>query len=144
MRLAGIYGPGRHHILDQVCAGAVAGPWSQRLNLIHRDDAVGAILASAAATNEVKDRIYNVADAVADGAAFTIAPTKADVVLWLADRLGLAVPQESGAANGRRPATPDRVICSSAIRREIGWQPQYPTFREGYDAFLSLRGPEPR
>src|SRR6478735_10464732 len=46
LRLAGIYGPGRHHLLDQLRAGANAlnGAGRHRLNLVHRDDIVTAIL----------------------------------------------------------------------------------------------------
>ena len=47
LRLAGIYGPGRHALLDQMRAGAamLPGRADSRLNLIHRDDAAAAIWA---------------------------------------------------------------------------------------------------
>jgi nucleoside-diphosphate-sugar epimerase len=144
LRLAGIYGPERHHLLDQVEAGEVIGPWDQHLNLIHRDDAAGAILACAGAAREIRDRVYNVSDGHP--------ATKREVVEWLAAHRGLPSPREGGARPTSSPfagvgsarATPDRVIASEAISRELGWRPRYPTFREGYASFLSRRAPEPR
>ncbi|MDX2110083.1 MAG: NAD(P)H-binding protein [Verrucomicrobiota bacterium] len=46
LRLAGIYGPGRHHLLDQLRAGNTIfkGTGRSLLNLIHRDDAAAAIM----------------------------------------------------------------------------------------------------
>ncbi|MBI4622526.1 MAG: NAD-dependent epimerase/dehydratase family protein [Verrucomicrobia bacterium] len=125
LRLAGIYGPGRHHLVDQVRGGEVSGVGSQRLNLIHRDDIVAAILACFGAPSTVANEIFNVAD---DGAA-----TKADVALWLAARLGVPAPGFSGApAEARRSVTPDRIIANAKLKARLGWRPGHPTFREGY------------
>jgi nucleoside-diphosphate-sugar epimerase len=123
--------PGRHHILDQLRAGAteLAGRGDHRLNLAHRDDICAAIWAALAAPPTVASGIYNVAD---DGAA-----TKAEVVAWLAARLGVPVPRfTGGVAAGRRAVVPDRVIASENIKRVLGWRPLFPTFREGYEAIL--------
>ncbi|MGC4072639.1 MAG: NAD-dependent epimerase/dehydratase family protein [Nibricoccus sp.] len=128
LRLAGIYGPQRHHLLEQVRSGEVAGRGDHHLNLIHRDDICGAIwraLESPAADGQ----IFNVTD---DGAA-----PKAEIVNWLAGKLGLPAPVFSGApAAGRRAVTPDRVIDNAKIKRVLGWRPRYPSFREGYVAIL--------
>jgi nucleoside-diphosphate-sugar epimerase len=125
LRLAGIYGPGRHHLADQVKGGQVSGFGPQHLNLIHRDDIVGVIMACYAGPESVANEIFNVAD---DGAA-----TKAEVVAWLAAQLGLAPPSFSGQPMGdRRSITPDRIISNAKLKARLGWQPRYPTFREGY------------
>jgi len=132
LRLAGIYGPGRHYLLDQLRAGAgeLAGRGEHRLNLIHRDDSVSAIWAALTAPASVSGGIFNVAD---DGAA-----PKAEVVGWLSTRLGRATPRFDGKPTaGRRALVPDRVIVNDRIKRVLGWRPQYPTFREGYAAILS-------
>ena len=130
LRLAGIYGPGRHALLEQVRAGEVTGTGEVRLNLIHRDDAVAAILACFTASDDVSGEIFNVAD---DAPA-----PKSDVVAWLAAQLSVAVPHFTGeAGTGRRGLTPDRVITNAKIKSKLGWQPAYPTFREGYGSFLS-------
>lgn len=130
LRLAGIYGPGRHHLLDQVRSGEVAGTGEPHLNLIHRDDIVTAISACLSAPTAVANEIFNVAD---DGRA-----TRAEIVAWLAAELGLAPPRFAGpSSTGRRPATPDRVIANDKIKSVVGWRPRYPTFREGYGNLLS-------
>ncbi len=131
LRLAGIYGPGRHYLLDQLRegAGVVAGRGDFHLNLIHRDDIAGAVWAVFGAPIGVASGVFNVVD---DGAA-----PKADMVNWLAARLRVPEPVFSGApAAGRRAVTPDRVIVNDRIKRVLGWRPVYPSFREGYAAIL--------
>ena len=132
LRLAGIYGPGRHHVLDQLRSGAgeIAGAGSHRLNLVHRDDIVGAIAACFLARPEQGGGIFNVAD---DAPA-----PKAEVVAWLAGRLGVPVPRFTGEpAGGRRAVTPDRIIVNRRAREVLGWVPRYPSYREGYANLLS-------
>src|ERR1051326_3583551 len=95
LRLAGIYGPERHHLLTQVRAGSIAGRGDYRLNLIHRDDISSAIWAAFAAPAEIRNEIFNVAD---DGAA-----PKSEITAWLASRLSVPAPQFTGEpAVGRR------------------------------------------
>jgi nucleoside-diphosphate-sugar epimerase len=130
LRLAGIYGPGRHHLLEQVRTGEVAGSGDHHLNLIHRDDIVSAIAACLTARAGIANEIFNVAD---DGAA-----RKSEIVNWLAAELGLPQPRFSGCpAEGRRAVTPDRVIMNEKLKSVLGWRPRYPTFREGYANLLS-------
>lgn len=128
LRLAGIYGPGRTYLLEQVRAGEVSGQGSTHLNLIHRDDACGAIWAAFAGKAE-GEAVFNVAD---DGRA-----TKAEIVAWLAGQLGQPVPQFTGERAGGRSATPDRVIANTRLKSTLGWSPRWPTFREGYANLLS-------
>ena len=128
LRLAGIYGPGRHYLLDQLRdgSGEVAGHGEHRLNLIHRNDIAGAVWA---AFDGGAEGVFNVAD---DGAA-----AKIEVTAWLAMKLGMARPRFTGEpATGRRRVTPDRVIANDKIKRVLGWRPVYPSFREGYAAIL--------
>jgi nucleoside-diphosphate-sugar epimerase len=133
LRLAGIYGPGRHHLLEQVRSGEVSGQGHHRLNLIHRDDICAAIWAAFAARPEIKNEIFNVAD---DGAT-----KKSEVVEWLAAKAGVAAPRFTGEPlGGRRAVTPDRVITNGKLKQLLGWKPQYPSFREGYTALLAAPG----
>ena len=130
LRLAGIYGPGRHHLLEQVRAGEVSGNGENHLNLIHRDDIVTAIVACLSAPESIANEIFNVVD---DSRA-----RKSEVVQWLAQELGLPVPRFVGmAAEGRRASTPDRVISNGKVASMLGWRPRYSTFREGYANLLS-------
>lgn len=62
LRLAGIYGPGRIPRVADVLAGRpIEGPNSGYLNLIHRDDAVAAILATWTRRQD-RHKLYLVAD----------------------------------------------------------------------------------
>ena len=131
LRLAGIYGPGRHKLLEQVKAGEVVGTGHPHLNLIHRDDIVEAVAACMTAPAGVGNEVFNVAD---DGRA-----RKAEIVTWLAGELGLSPPSFSGTSYGGRSAvTPDRVIANGKLKATLGWRPRYSTFREGYANLLSL------
>ena len=130
LRLAGIYGPGRHRLLEQVRMGEVAGWGEHRLNLVYRDDIVAGVWAAFEAAPAVENEVFNLAD---DGAA-----TKGAIVAWLADRLGVARPRFTGEpATGRREVTPDRVIANAKAKAKLGWRPAYPSFREGYEKILS-------
>ncbi|WP_404422042.1 NAD-dependent epimerase/dehydratase family protein [Nibricoccus sp. IMCC34717] len=127
LRLAGLYGPGRHLLLDQVrqSPAPVSGLGDNTLNLIHRDDAAAAIIACLHARDGAPVRTYNVAD---DGRA-----KRSEIVGWLAGKLGVPTPAFSGEpAEGRRRLTPNRIILNDALKRDLGWRMKYATFREGY------------
>jgi nucleoside-diphosphate-sugar epimerase len=118
-------------LVDQLREGAgeVAGQGEHRLNLAHRDDIAAAIWAAFDAPADVPGGVFNVAD---DGAA-----PKAEVVAFVAARLGVPEPRFTGqAAGGRRRVTPDRVIDNDKLKRVLGWAPRFPTYREGYSAIL--------
>lgn len=133
LRCAGIYGPGRHHLLDALRAGQTefGGEPDFRMNLIHRDDLVAAMLACFAAPAAVAGGIFN----LSDGAP----ATRAELVGWLAAQVGRPAPRFTGAAasarKGGEPA-PDRIIRAERIRRHLGWAPRYPDFRAGYASLL--------
>jgi nucleoside-diphosphate-sugar epimerase len=130
LRLAGIYGPERCHLVEQVRSGEIAGVGEHHLNLIHRDDIVAAVAGAMSAPETNNDEVFNVAD---DSRA-----TKAQVVAWLAAELGLPPPRFTGVPLvGRRAITPDRVIVNWKLKRHLGWQPRFPTFRDGYASLLS-------
>ena len=138
LRLAGIYGPGRHYLLDQLRGGTetLVGSDSHRMNLTHRDDIVSAILACLVAPAAVANEIFNVTD--------SLPARKAEVVDWLARELGRSVPRFSNEATGnaRRGGepVPDRVISSEKIRATMHWAPRYRDFRAGYTAILRGAG----
>ncbi|MDP3073952.1 MAG: NAD-dependent epimerase/dehydratase family protein [Opitutaceae bacterium] len=130
LRLAGIYGPGRFHLLEQVRGGEVAGVGTHHLNLIYRDDIVAAVLAAFTAPASQGNEALNLAD---DGRAL-----KSEIVGWLATELGAPPPRFTGApTGGRRAVTPDRVIANARAKAVLGWRPAWPTFREGYASLLS-------
>ena len=130
LRLTGIYGPARHSLLDQVRLGEVSGRGEQRLNLAHRDDVCAAIWATFEAPGTIANETLNVTG--------DFASKKIEIAGWLANRLGVPPPRFTGASGGGRAAiTPDRTVANDKIRRVLGWRPQFPTFREGYENILS-------
>lgn len=132
LRLAGIYGPGRHHLLDRLRAGgAVRGDPAVRLNLIHRDDVCSAILACLEANAQVALGTFNLSD--------NSPHTRGEVAAWLARELGLPEPRfedEPAAGPFGRRKTPDRVITAGRIRDALGWAPRHTDFRSGFVEIL--------
>ncbi len=136
LRLAGIYGPERHHLLNQLREGATSlgGRGAHHLNLIHRDDIVSAMMACFSASDAIGSQVFNAAD---------LAPARREeVVRWLAERLQRAMPGFDGVAGSRRGGEPmpDRIISSSKIQRVLGWQPKYPDYRAGFEAIFREDG----
>ena len=130
LRLAGIYGPGRHHFIEQVRAGEMSGSPETHLNLIHRDDIVAAIVACFGAGKNLESGVFNLAD---DQPA-----RRSEIAGWLASRLDVPSPRFTGeAASGRRSVTPDRIISNAKAKAVLGWAPRYSTFREGCAKILS-------
>jgi nucleoside-diphosphate-sugar epimerase len=132
LRLAGIYGPSRHHLLDQLRAGAtvLSGSGVPYSNLIHRDDIVSAIMAGLTAPAAFGNEIFNVTD---DHSA-----RRAEVGSWLATQLGVAAPVFDSTLKALRGGglTPDRQISSQKIQQMLGWEPQFPDYRAGYRAIF--------
>lgn len=134
LRLAGIYGPGRHYLLNALRTGTTrfSGAPDFHQNLVHRDDIVSAALACLAAPASVRNEIFNVSD--------DAPPTRAELLGWLAAELKLPAPAFEGAtANPRRGGepSPDRRIRAEKVRRVLGWQPSFPDYRAGYRAILA-------
>lgn len=127
VRLTGIYGPGRERLLGQVRQGyrvAVDPPLYG--NRIHADDAAGllAFLLKADQQGEALDDCYI-------GVDNEPAPL-AEVVNWLRERLG--VTEWADEASVRRAGS---KRCSNARAKALGWEPRYPSYREGYTAILA-------
>ncbi|WXL25649.1 SDR family oxidoreductase [Ectopseudomonas mendocina] len=130
VRLTGIYGPGREWLLRQVREGyrvAIEPPLYG--NRIHADDAAGllAYLLQADVQGRALDECYiGVDDAPA--------PLH-EVVDWL--RARLQVSHWADEASVRRAGS---KRCSNARARALGWQPAYPSYREGYEMILQAKG----
>ena len=127
VRLTGIYGPGREWLLGQVRKGyrvAIDPPLYG--NRIHADDAGGllAFLLKADVQGKALDDCYIGVDD---------APVPlAELVGWLRERLGIT--EWSDEASVRRAGS---KRCSNARAKALGWQPRYPSYREGYAAILA-------
>lgn len=132
-RLPGIYGPGRSQLQRVQAEGArrivKAG---QVFSRAHRDDIVSALLCSIARPRP--GAIYNVCDDE---------PAPADEVLaYAAALLGIspppAVPYEKAGLSSaaQRFYAECKRVSNALIKAELGWRPEYPTYREGLAACL--------
>jgi nucleoside-diphosphate-sugar epimerase len=132
LRLGGIYGPGRAALIGRVRSGAARLPRGapRYTNRIHRDDAAAA-LAHLAGMSDT--------EACYLGVDSEPAP-EAEVLAWLAARLGvaLAFEDEAPAREAARRATGSKR-CSNARLLATGFRFRYPTWREGYAALLRER-----
>jgi nucleoside-diphosphate-sugar epimerase len=130
LRVAGIYGPERGHWFKQFLKNEarIEGDGSRFLNMIHRDDLVGCIV--AALKSGRAGEIYNAVDdePVSQKTFFE----------WLAGTLGKypppSVPENSGE-NRKRGVTNKRV-SNRKLKMELGYQFKYPNFRKGHSAEL--------
>ena len=127
LRLAGIYGPGRTRLIDQVRSGAPDPGPGQLTNRIHRDDAAAAIVHLTTATAEPAPLYLGVDDEPVE---------QRDVLAFLAGELGTSLsagePGKSSRGGNRR--------LSNARLGSTGFSFAYPTFREGYRAVLAGHG----
>ena len=126
LRLGGLYGPGRHLLLDSVRKGEeLSGNGDRVLNLIHRDDAVSAVFAVLGSPESNVGRIYNVTDGHH--------ASRAEIVDWLSTKLGVETPS---FAEDDSEDHPNRKVSNDRIRDELDWTPSFPSFRSGYESFL--------
>jgi nucleoside-diphosphate-sugar epimerase len=135
-RLPGIYGPGRSP-LDRVAAGT-----AHRIDLpgqvfsrVHVDDIAGGVIASF----DGPAGVYNLADDL---------PCSQNTVIEEAARLlGLAPPplqtlDEAGLSPMARAFyAENRRVANGKARRLLGWEPLYPTYREGLRACSATTSP---
>ncbi|SDU34798.1 SDR family oxidoreductase [Halopseudomonas salegens] len=128
VRLAGIYGPGRNRLIEAVRQGVnVHAEPAQYSNRIHRDDAASLLehLLLEAKDDELLAPCYL-------GVDDEPAPLH-EVCSWLAEQLGTQLDPQGkplGRAGSKR--------CSNELARESGWEPRYPSYREGYASLLEL------
>ena len=135
LRFGGLYGPGRHHMVDQLRRGenVIGGRVDHYINYLHRDDAASSVLAALVA-GPAGARIYNVGDGCP--------VTKEALACWIAERLGQAtpvfdpsVPAGPRVAKGGR-TQPSRIVATGRIRAELGWNPVFPDVFSGLAPFL--------
>ena len=131
LRVAGIYGPHRAYWLDQVRSGQARaqGAGERWINMIHRDDVVGAILAGL--TLGQPGRVYNAVD--------DEPVTQTALLQWLSMRLGCPLSGMTSTwerAVKKRGLTNKRV-SNERMKIELGYCFEFPTFRQGYESLLS-------
>jgi len=126
LRLAGIYGPGRGYWLRQYLQGEarIEGDGGRLLNMIHRDDVVGAILATLR-----RGRVGQVYNAVDDEPV-----SQRTLFEWLAKQYGGPLPPTvpPDALAQRKRGVTNKRISNRKLTTELGYAFKYPTFREGF------------
>lgn len=132
-RLAGIYGPGRHYLLNALREGAavIPGRGDFHLNLIYLDDIVSALINGL--WGSAPSGVYNLTDDQPG--------TKEELVNWLADQLKVPRPRfdpetQTSRLKRRGGRMPDRIVSNARARSHLGWRPRFPSFREGYAKLL--------
>jgi nucleoside-diphosphate-sugar epimerase len=125
LRLAGIYGPGRDYWrrLFLESNGQLDGEGHRFLNMIHRDDVMGAVL--AALEHGAVGEVYNVVD--------NEPVSQRDLFRWLSEKLGRSAPQPGPPRDAaRKRGVTSKRISNQKLRMQLGYRLKYPTFRDGY------------
>jgi nucleoside-diphosphate-sugar epimerase len=128
LRVAGIYGPDRGHLFLQYLKNdaKIPGKGERIINMIHRDDLVGVII--AALKNGRAGEVYNAVD---DEPVAQI-----HFFRWLSETLGKWMPpftpeEETGE---RKRGLTNKKVQNRRLKMELGYQFRYPNFRKGYTA----------
>ena len=134
LRMAGIYGPERGHWFRQFLKGEarIEGDGSRFLNMIHRDDVVGCII--AALKSGRAGEIYNAGD--------DEPVTQLKYFEWLAAELKRPMPPKipmSPEIRRKRGVTNKRV-SNAKLRTELKYELQFPDFRAGYAMEIARLG----
>jgi nucleoside-diphosphate-sugar epimerase len=129
IRFAGIYGPGRRRLIDQVLAKE-GSPESPILytNRIHRDDCVGFLwhILQRDWQGQSVEPLYIGVDS---------APvTMREIKRWLAQELGVD-PNQLKPGNSATRRNSKR--CSNRLMLDSGYRLSYPTYKEGYRAVIA-------
>lgn len=132
LRCAGIYGPKRTRLIDNVRSGAARiGSGSPRFtNRIHRDDVAGALMHLL--FHPSPDPVYVGVDEdpASEQAVYT----------YLADLLGVPPPGTGPSEGSHRAAGNKR--CDGSRLRASGYSFRFPSFRQGYAAMLKTDSAE--
>lgn len=131
LRVAGIYGPERGHLFQQYMRNEakISGKGERLINMIHRDDLIGAII--AALKSGRGGEIYNAVD---DEPVAQI-----HFFRWLSETLGKYMPPFATAAEDaqRKRGLTQKKVSNRKLKMELGYQFKYPTFRQGYTAEIT-------
>src|SRR5438876_10469093 len=125
-RLAGIYGPRRSALLSKFLSGtATIDPNSDRfVNQAHRDDIASALFLLVNREAQESAQIYNVVD---DEPIL-----QSECYGWLAQRLNRSLPPIRKSEQPRKRGDTNKRV-SNAKLHQLGWTPDYPTFRDAME-----------
>ena len=131
LRVAGIYGPARGHSFKQFLRGEarIEGDGARWLNMIHRDDAIGCII--AALKNGKPGEIYNAAD--------NEPVSQLNFFEWLAAELKKPMPPSipTDAEVLRKRGVTNKRVSNAKLKAELKYEFLFPEFRAGYAAEIA-------
>ncbi len=126
LRVAGIYGPERGYWFKQYLKNeaTIEGSGERILNMIHRDDVVGAII--AALNHGAGGEVYNAAD--------NEPVSQTDFFRWLSETLGRPMPPvvAEDRQTARKRGVTNKKVSNKRLKADLYYQFKHPTFREGY------------
>ncbi len=128
IRFAGIYGPGRHRLIQQVRQGKGCAKQPELYtNRIHRDDCVGFLLYLIHQKNkQTLEKLYIGVDSTP--------VTMWDLKQWLAEELGVDQKTLAEEVVTRR----NSKRCSNKRMLAAGYEMRYGDYRDGYRAVIVL------
>ncbi len=125
-RLAGLYGPGRCVPLGKLRDGSaiIEGDGTRVMNLLHQSDAAGALqfLAETGTPG-----IFNVVD--------DLPVTQAEWYRYVCDALSKPLPRTGSPDLSRKRGWSSKSVSNRKLRA-LGWEPKYPTFKQGLRTLL--------
>lgn len=131
LRVAGIYGPDRGHLLKQYLLNEarIPGKGERLINMIHRDDLVATII--AALKSGRAGEVYNAVD---DESVAQI-----HFFRWLSESLGKYMPPFAAGEEDaqRKRGLTNKKVSNRKMKMELGVQLKYPNFRQGYTAEIT-------
>ncbi len=134
LRAAGIYGPTRGHLFQQLLRdeARIAGDGARVLNMIHLDDVVGSIIA-ALERGQAGD-VFNAAD--------DESVSQLEFFRWLAAKLNKPLPPFATEAENtaRKRGLTNKRVANEKLKTDLGYTFKYPTFREGYASEMARLG----
>jgi len=126
LRVAGIYGPARGHAFKQFLRGEarIEDAGARWLNMIHRDDVIGAII--AALERGTPGEIYNVVDGEP--------VSQLRFFEWLAAQLQKPLPPRiaSDAEVWRKRGVTNKRVSNAKLLAGLKYQYRFSDFRAGY------------
>jgi nucleoside-diphosphate-sugar epimerase len=128
LRVAGIYGPARGHWFKAFLRGEarIEGDGSRFLNMIHRDDLIGVII--AALETGKPGEIFNATDSEP--------VSQLKFFEWLAAELKRPLPPNiaADAEAWRRRGVTNKQVSNTKLRAKLKYEFRFPDFRSGYAA----------
>ena len=128
VRASGIYGPGRGYLFQQYLKNQarLVGDGSRLINMIHVTDLVGAMITLL--EHGQSGMAYNVTDSEP--------VTQLEFFTFLSQQLDKPLPPaaSAGELKQRKRALTNKRVSNRRLIEEIGYQFNYPSFRQGYAA----------